>query len=181
VERERVEVASRAEWRAWLEEHHATSPGIWLVTWKKATPDKHTSYEEIVLEALCFGWVDSQAKGVDELRTSMTITPRRPNSRWTQRNRERVEELEAAGLMTPAGRAEVDAARASGAWDELRDVEALVEPEDLRASLDADPAARARWEALTASAKFQHLLRLHDTKRPETRARRIAEIRAAGT
>jgi len=92
-----------------------------------------------------------------------------------------VEELEAAGLMTPAGRAEVDAARASGAWDELRDVEALVEPEDLRASLDADPAARARWEALTASAKFQHLLRLHDTKRPETRARRIAEIRAAGT
>ena len=81
MERERVEVASRAEWRAWLEEHHATSPGIWLVTWKKATPDKHTSYEETVLEALCFGWVDSQAKGVDGLRTSMTMTsPRKGRS-----------------------------------------------------------------------------------------------------
>ena len=176
MERERIEVTSRAEWRAWLAGHHASSPGIWLVTWKKATPDKHVPYEEIVLEALCFGWVDSQAKGVDEVRTSITMTPRRPNSRWTQRNRERVEELEAAGLMTAAGRAEIEAAKANGAWDELRDVEALVEPDDLRAVLDGDPVARERWEALSASAKFQHLLRLHDTKRPETRAKRIGEI-----
>ena len=176
MERERIEVRSRAEWRAWLEEHHAASSGIWLVTWKKATPDRHVPYEDLVLEALCFGWVDSQGRGVDELRTSITMTPRRTGSRWTQRNRERVAELEAAGLMTPAGRAQIEAAQASGAWDELRAVEALVEPDDLRAALDEDPGARARWDALTASAKFQHLLRLHDTKRPETRAKRIAGI-----
>jgi uncharacterized protein YdeI (YjbR/CyaY-like superfamily) len=178
VERESVEITSRAEWRAWLAEHHATSDGVWLVTWKKATQDKHVSYEEIVLEALCFGWVDSQAKGVDELRTSITMTPRRTASRWTQPNRDRVVALEEAGLMTDAGRARIDAAKASGAWDELRPVEALQEPADLAAALDADPAARAGWEALSRSARYQHLLRLHDTKRAETRARRIAEITA---
>lgn len=184
MEREQVEVTSRAEWRAWLEQHHDTSPGVWLVTWKKAAGDRHVSYEEIVREALCFGWVDSQAKGIDAQRTSITMTPRRPGSRWTQRNRERVEELEAAGLMTPAGRAEIDAARANGAWDELRDVEALVEPDDLRTALDADSAVRARWEALTASAKFQYLLRMHDAKRAETRARHVdrlvEKLRAGG-
>ncbi len=78
--------------------------------------------------------------------------------------------------MTPAGRAEIEAAKENGTWDELRHVEALVEPDDLRTALDADPAARTRWEALSASAKFQVLLRLHDTKRPETRAKRVAEI-----
>ncbi len=178
MERECVEVTSRAEWRSWLEQHHAESDGIWLVTWKKATPDKYTSYEEIVLEALCFGWVDSQAKGVDDLRTSITMTPRRTASRWTQPNRDRVVALEAAGLMTDAGRAQIEAARASGAWDELRPVEALEEPDDLRAALDADPAARGRWESLSRSARYQALLRLHDTRRAETRAKRIAEITA---
>ncbi|MCW2757331.1 MAG: hypothetical protein JWO46_1077 [Nocardioidaceae bacterium] len=178
MERESIEVTTRAEWRTWLEQHHATSDGVWLVTWKKATPDKHVSYEEIVLEALCFGWVDSQAKGVDELRTSITMTPRRTASRWTQPNRDRVVALEDAGLMTDAGRAQIEAAKANGAWDELRPVEALQEPDDLATALDADPAARARWEALSRSARYQHLLRLHDTKRAETRAKRIAEITA---
>jgi uncharacterized protein YdeI (YjbR/CyaY-like superfamily) len=176
VERESIEVTSRAEWRTWLEEHHATSDGIWLVTWKKATPDRHVSYEEIVLEALCFGWVDSQAKRVDEVRTSITMTPRRTASRWTQPNRDRVVALEQAGLMTAAGRDRIEAAKASGAWDELRPVEALEEPDDLREALDSDPAARERWGSLSRSARYQHLLRLHDTRRAETRRKRIAEI-----
>lgn len=171
-----MEIVSRAAWRAWLTEHHATSPGVWVVTWKKGHP-AHVPYEDLVLEALCFGWVDSQAKGVDAERTSITMTPRRAASRWTQPNRSRVEALEAAGLMTDAGRAAVAAARKCGSWDELVDVEALVEPADLRAALDAaDPSARTRWEAASRSVRYQHLLRLHDTRRPETRARRIAAI-----
>jgi len=175
MERERVEITSRGAWRAWLEANHATSDGVWVVTHKKAY-DEHVPYEELVLEALCFGWVDSQAKGVDERRTSITMTPRRTNSRWTQPNRDRVEALEKAGLMTEAGRAVIEAAKSGGSWDELREVEALVEPPDLASALDSDPAARERWESLTRSARYQHLLRLHDTKKAETRARRIAEI-----
>src|SRR5690348_7557727 len=104
LEQGRVEVRSRAQWRQWLEANHATSAGVWVVTYKKAYDD-HVPYEELVLEALCFGWVDSQAKGVDERRTSITMTPRRVNSRWTQPNRDRVEALEAAGLMADPGRA----------------------------------------------------------------------------
>jgi len=175
LERGRVEIRSRAQWRQWLETNHATSAGVWVVTYKKAYDD-HVPYEELVLEALCFGWVDSQAKGVDERRTSITMTPRRANSRWTQPNRDRVEALEAAGLMADAGRAVIADAKACGSWDELREVEALIEPPDLATALDADPAARERWDSLSRSARYQHLLRLHDTKKQETRARRIAEI-----
>lgn len=174
-ERGQVEIRSRQQWREWLQANHATSDGVWVVTYKKSYDD-HVPYEELVLEALCFGWVDSQAKGVDERRTSITMTPRRANSRWTQPNRDRVEALEAAGLMTAAGRAVIAEAKASGSWDELRDVEALVEPPDLAAALDADPAARERWGSLSRSARYQYLLRLHDTKRQQTRDRRIAEL-----
>lgn len=173
-----VQVESRAEWRAWLEEHHADSPGVWVVTFKKIAGARHVPLGDLIDEAVCFGWVDSQAHGVDEQRTSITMTPRRPGSRWTQRNRDRVDALEEAGLMHPAGRAAVEAAKASGAWDELRSVEALEEPEDLRAALDADPVARAGWERRSRSMRYAELLRLHDTKRPETRARRIIEVLA---
>lgn len=166
-------MTSRAGWRAWLTDHHGTSDGVWVVTWKKATPDKHVTYEDLVLEALCFGWVDSQAKGVDDLRTSITMTPRRTGSRWTQPNRDRVDALEAAGLMTEAGRAAVADAKASGAWDELRPVEALEVPADLAAALGE---RRDVWDARTRSWRYGELLRLHDAKKPETRARRITAI-----
>jgi uncharacterized protein YdeI (YjbR/CyaY-like superfamily) len=176
VDRPSIEITDRADWRAWLVEHHATSDGVWVVTYKKAAGERHVPYVDLVLEALCFGWVDSQAKGVDAERTSITMTPRRAKSRWTQPNRERIEALAEAGLLQPAGIAAVEAAKASGAWDELRSVEALEEPEDLRTALDADPAVRARWDTSTRTVRFQHLLQLHDTKRAETRARRIAAI-----
>lgn len=181
MERPSILITSRAEWRQWLSEHHATSDGVWVVTWKKASGDKHVSYEDLVLEALCFGWVDSQAKGVDALRTSITMTPRRPVSRWTQPNRDRVAALEAAGLMQPAGADVITAAKANGSWDILRPVEALTEPDDLREALDANAAARVGWEALSKSAKYAELLRLFDIKKAETRARRIADIIARVT
>ena len=178
TDRPEVEITSREQWRAWLAEHHATSDGVWLVTWKKAAGDRHVPYEDLVLEALCFGWIDSRRRRVDDERSTITMTPRRPGSRWMQRNRDRVVRLEAEGLMTDAGRAAIEAAKASGAFDELRPVEALEEPDDLRAALDEDSARRERWDASTRSARFQALLHLHDAKRPETRARRIAGILA---
>lgn len=90
-----------------------------MVTSKKAYDD-HVPYEDLILEALCFGWVDSQVRGVDERRTSITMTPRRPRSRWSASNRERVTMLEAAGLMTDAGRTVIADAKARGSWDDSR-------------------------------------------------------------
>lgn len=104
---ERVEVSSRAQWRSWLEARHESSPGIWLVTFKKAAGDRYLPYEQAVEEALCFGWVDSRIRSLDELRTQTLMTPRKAGSEWARSNKERVERLEAAGLMTPAGRAAV--------------------------------------------------------------------------
>jgi len=100
-----VELERREDWRAWLEANHGTSDGVWLITWKKAANRPRVDYDAAVEEALCFGWVDSQSKGVDELRTSLRFTPRKPGSSWSESNIARFARLEAAGLMTDAGRA----------------------------------------------------------------------------
>jgi uncharacterized protein YdeI (YjbR/CyaY-like superfamily) len=100
-----VELARRADWRARLESNHATSAGIWLVTWKKAANRPRVDDDAAVEEALCFGWIDSRSKAADELRTSLWFTPRKPRSNWSESNVERYERLEAAGAMTDAGRA----------------------------------------------------------------------------
>lgn len=170
-----VEVSSRAEWRAWLEANHATAPGIWLTTFKKADAARHLPYGEVVEEALCFGWVDSKPRSLDEQRSQLLITPRKPTSRWSKANKERIERLTAAGLMAPAGLAAVEAAKARGTWEALDDVERLVEPDDLRTALDAIPDARRHWDAFPPSARRGILEWITGAKRPETRARRVAE------
>jgi uncharacterized protein YdeI (YjbR/CyaY-like superfamily) len=100
-----VELERREDWRAWLEANHATSDGVWLVTWKKVAKRPRVDYDAAVEEALCFGWVDSKSKTVDDLRTSLWFTPRKARSNWSESNVARFEKLEAAGLMTDAGRA----------------------------------------------------------------------------
>ncbi len=110
-----VEVASREELRRWLERHHEASSGIWLVTYKKGDP-RYLPYEHIVEEALCFGWIDSKARRIDERRTSIVLTPRKPRSNWSAPNRERVERLLAADLMAPAGLAAIERAKDDGTW-----------------------------------------------------------------
>jgi uncharacterized protein YdeI (YjbR/CyaY-like superfamily) len=100
-----VELERREDWRAWLETNHATSDGIWLVTWKKIAKRPRVDYDAAVEEALCFGWIDSKSKAVDDLRTSLWFTPRKPTSSWSASNIARFERLEAAGSMTAAGRA----------------------------------------------------------------------------
>ena len=173
-----VTVASRAEWRAWLAEHHATSRGVWLVTFKKAAGDRHVPYDDVVEEAIAHGWVDSQSRKLDDERSQLLMTPRKPKSGWSRSNKLRVERLSAAGLMAPAGLAAVETAKANGAWSALDDVENLTEPGELREALDADPAARRHWDAFPRSARRGILEWIGNAKRPETRARRIAETAA---
>jgi uncharacterized protein YdeI (YjbR/CyaY-like superfamily) len=171
-----VEVTSRDEWRAWLAANHDSLPGVWLVTFKRAAdPERYVSYDAVVEEALCFGWIDSRARGVDASRSSLLVTPRRAGSGWSRSNKERTERLEAAGLIETAGLAVIDTARADGSWSALDDIENLVEPPELRAALDAEPAARRHWDAFPRSARRATLAWIAAAKRPETRARRLAE------
>jgi uncharacterized protein YdeI (YjbR/CyaY-like superfamily) len=103
-------------WRAWLERHHERADGVWLVTWKKATGRPRIDYDAAVEEALCFGWVDSKSRSVDDERTSLYFTPRKPKSSWSESNVARVEKLEAAGAMRAAGRRAVEEAKRRGTW-----------------------------------------------------------------
>ena len=100
-----IELERREDWRAWLELNHEASDGVWLVTWKKVANRPRVDYDAAVEEALCFGWVDSKSKAVDDLRTSLWFTPRRAGSTWSESNVARFERLERAGLVTDAGRA----------------------------------------------------------------------------
>ena len=126
-------------------------------------------------EALCFGWVDSQGRRLDERRWQLYCAPRKPGSAWSRANRARIERLTKAGLMTPRGQAAVDDARASGAWLAIEHAESGEEPDDLRAALDADPDARRHWDAFPPSTKRAILEWIGTAKKAETRARRIEE------
>lgn len=125
-------------------------------------------------EALCFGWVDSKGRAVDERRSALLLTPRRRGSGWSRPNKERIARLEAAGSIAPAGRAVLDAARSDGWWTALDAVENLEEPPELAAALDADPDARRHWDAFPRSAKRAFLEWISQAKKPETRAARVA-------
>lgn len=173
-----VEIESRAAWRAWLAANHAQSEGVWVVAYKKHCGQRHVTWPEIVQEALCFGWIDGRTRRVDEDRVKLYVSPRRPGSIWSALNRRHVAELSRKGLMTPAGQRLVDAAMADGSWTFLDDIDALIEPDDLAAALDASPAARARWETTSASDRKLALYQIKTAKRPDTRARRIEQIAA---
>ena len=171
----RVEVKTRAAWRKWLERHHADHGPIWLASWKKNT--KHyLPYADIVEEALCFGWIDSTARGLDAERSMLMMAPRKPKSVWSAPNKERVERLEAAGLMTPAGRAKIDAAKADGSWTALDAIERLEMPADLDAALRAVPGGRDCYDGWPPFIRKQTLYWVGQAKRDATRAQRIAEI-----
>ena len=173
---EQLDVETRTDWRAWLTGHHSTSPGVWLVRWKKGSGHPHLSYTEVVDEALCFGWIDSQPRTLDDLSSQLRVTPRKPGSNWSARNRARVDLLASAGLMHPAGLAVVDRAKADGAWTALDAVEQLAEPPDLQHLLDHDPLARAEWDAFPRSTKRAILEWLGMARTEATRPRRLERI-----
>lgn len=142
---ERVEVTSRQQWRAWLAAHHATGPGVWLITWKKGG-GPYVGYGEIVDEAICFGWVDSQPRMLDATAASGCSPRAGPGSNWSRVNKQRVRRLTEAGLMAPAGLATVEAARRDGSWTTLDAVEDLTEPDDLAPRADRRRDARRHWD-----------------------------------
>lgn len=170
---EDIEPGSRAAWRAWLKAHHRQTESVWLVMCKG---DDDLNAAAAAEEALCFGWIDSLPRALDARRTMRRVSPRQPGSSWSAVNKARVERLTAAGQMAPAGLAAVAAAKADGSWSRLDAVEALAVPADLDAALAGDPAAAANFAGFPRSAKRAILEWLQAAKRPETRARRIAEI-----
>ena len=171
----RVEVTSRDGWRQWLSANHATERGAWCVTFKKSSGGPYVPYDDLVEEAIAHGWVDSKARALDEKRSQLLMTPRKPGSGWSRPNKQRVKRLAEAGLMTPAGQAAIDLAKENGSWSALDDVENLVEPPALQQALDADPDARRHWNAFPRSAKRAALEWISTAKRDETRERRVAE------
>lgn len=163
-------------WRAWLAENHATSRGVWLVQHKKGGAVTSLTYEQALDHALCFGWVDGQIGRRDEGSYVTRFTPRGPKSKWSKLNVANVERLEAAGLMTEAGRAVVQSAKADGRWEMAYAGQATAEvPEDLAGAIAANPEAQAMFEALTSVNRYAIIYRLGTVKKPETRARKIAE------
>ncbi|MEU4693838.1 YdeI/OmpD-associated family protein [Actinoplanes sp. NPDC023714] len=177
VELDELVVADSGALRAWLEEHHATSPGVWLALTRKGGTVTTLTWQQAVDEALCFGWIDGQARKRDEATSWIRFTPRRARSAWSQRNVQHVARLEEEGRMTPAGRAAVEAAKADGRWAAAYapPSEAVV-PDDLLAAIAAEPAAQAMFDVLTSANRFAMIHRLGAVKRAETRERKIAEF-----
>ena len=172
---DRVHPETVQEWRAWLDENHEASPGVWLVSWKKHTGRPTVVYEEAETEALAVGWVDSKGKRLDDDRTMLYLTRRRPTSGWSRPNKERVERLLAEGRMGPAGQVAIDAAKDNGTWSLLDDVENLVVPDDLAAEFARHPGAQEAWGGFPRSVKRSVLEWIVTAKRPQTRRARIAE------
>ncbi|HYL05469.1 MAG TPA: YdeI/OmpD-associated family protein [Thermoanaerobaculia bacterium] len=169
--------ASRDALEAWLAEQHAASAGIWLKIAKKDSGIASVTYSEAVDAALCYGWIDGQKDRFDGDYFLQRFTPRRPRSKWSKINCERVAALVARGKMRPAGLREVERAKADGRWDAAYQGQRTAEvPDDLRRELEANERARAFFDALDSSNRYAILYRLHEAKKPETRARRLAKF-----
>lgn len=165
----------REAWRAWLERHHATESRVWVVYRKKKSNRRGITYDEAVEEALCFGWIDSKVRTIDDERFQQLFSRRKPGSTWARSNKERVARLVRQGRMTEAGMAAVERAKADGSWTVLEEVDALEMPPDLTEALAADETAAANFEAFSPSIKKGFLWWVRSAKREQTRAKRIAE------
>jgi uncharacterized protein YdeI (YjbR/CyaY-like superfamily) len=172
-----LQLASQATWEAWLDDEHAESDGVWLRFAKKGSGVETVAYAEALEVALCYGWIDSKVKSQDERFYLQKFTPRRAKSRWSQINRDKVEELTRRGRMKPAGLAQVELARADGRWEAAYASPASIEvPDDLEARLAASPKAAEFWERLNKSNRYAIVYQLEDAKKPETRARRLEKF-----
>jgi uncharacterized protein YdeI (YjbR/CyaY-like superfamily) len=171
-----VQADDPATWRAWLEANHAVIRGAWLLMWRQRPDRTSLGYEAAVEEALCFGWVDSTLRRVDDERNKLYFAQRKPYSAWAATNKARVERLIHDGRMAPAGLAAIELAKANGSWETLDSTERLEIPADLAAALDAHPPAAANFAAFPPSARKILLGWVAMARRSETRTARIAEI-----
>ena len=161
----------------WLKKHHANSDGLWLQIAKKGADAPSVTYPEAVEIALCWGWIDGQKKGLDDQHFLQRFTPRRARSIWSKINVDKVTALIEAGRMQPPGRAQVEAAKADGRWAQAYDgAKTATVPDDLVAALDANPPAKAFFATINASNRYAVLWRIQTAVKPETRAKRIAQL-----
>ncbi len=173
IQNDRILMETREELRHWLEENHGAKNSVWLVTWKKKSGKARLSYDEIVDECLCFGWIDSLPKKLDEDRSMLRISPRNPSSNWSGINKKRVLRLREEGRMTEAGEQIVRVAKSNGAWDFLNDVEQLIVPDDLDKALSEIESARFYFDRFPPSSRRGILEWIKTAKTEETRMRRI--------
>jgi uncharacterized protein YdeI (YjbR/CyaY-like superfamily) len=165
-----LEVRDRQRWRRWLEKHHASSPGVWLVFQKGHTGAKSVPYEDSVREALCFGWIDSLIKRLDDDRYARKYTPRKATSKWSELNRKRWGELKSAGLLAPPGLA---AAPTGNTYDPLPAIPKL--PRYIATALKENSPAWSAFNRLAPSHRREYVRWIHSAKRDETRKRRVQE------
>jgi uncharacterized protein YdeI (YjbR/CyaY-like superfamily) len=167
--------ATAEDWEAWLHAHHDTTPGgVWIKFARKASGIPTVTYLEALQVALCYGWIDGQARSLDERFYVQRFTPRRARSIWSKRNVGFATALIESGRMQPAGLREVERAKADGRWAAAYDgPKAATVPDDLQAALDANPAAAEFFAGLKGQNRYAILHRLQTARRPETRARRI--------
>lgn len=176
-EGEALHFGSQAEWARWLARHHAGSAGVWVRHAKKGAPEPSVSYPEALEVALCFGWIDGQKKSAGVEYWLQRWTPRTAKSIWSQVNREKALKYIEEGRMQPSGLAEVERARKDGRWDAAyASVSTATVPPDLQAAFDANPAAEAFFATLNSQNRYAVLFRIHTAKKPETRARRVAQF-----
>jgi len=162
---------------AWLRKNHAKSDGLWLRIAKRGADEPSVTYPEAVEIALCWGWIDGQKKGLDDQHFLQRFTPRRARSIWSKINVEKVAALIEAGRMQPPGLAQIEAAKADGRWAQAYDgAKTSTVPDDLVAALDASPPAKAFFATINASNRYAVLWRIQTAAKPETRARRIAQL-----
>tara|TARA_A100000171_G_scaffold29254_1_gene27381 strand:+ start:415 stop:996 length:582 start_codon:yes stop_codon:yes gene_type:complete len=167
---------SRAEWREWLAKNHTSEQSVWLVYFRTSTKVASLTWSEAVDEALCFGWIDSTKKTIDEERYMQYFSKRKPNSMWSRVNKEKVAQLIQNNQMTQAGLASIETAKQNGSWTFLDEIEALVIPEDLKVALAHHKGATDYFDGLSKSAKKILLHWVISAKRTETRQKRVSEI-----
>ncbi|NER14120.1 hypothetical protein GWK08_11760 [Leptobacterium flavescens] len=175
-ERQELYVKSRDEWRKWLSENHQDSTGIYLIIYRVNSPNHNLRWEEAVQEALCYGWIDSTVKRLDEERRRQLFTPRKAKSVWSKLNKTYIEQLITDGLMHESGLAKIEQAKKDGSWKALDDVENLIVPQDLQLAFDKNREAYQNYEAFSRSYRKSYLYWLNQAKREETRIKRIKEI-----
>lgn len=170
---------TRKAWRQWLEKNHSSSPGIWLIYYKKDSGKPRVSYDESVEEALCFGWIDSLPRKLDEERSMLKFTPRKPKSVWSQLNKTRIEKLIEAKLMMPAGLAAIETAKKNSSWDILTNSDNAAAtktiPDDLEKLFAKNKKAKEHFLNFSLSIRKQFLSWIDSAKRPETRAARLQQ------
>jgi len=177
AENEGILFQNRNEWRNWLEKNHDKYKGVWLIYYKKHTKKESVTYNDGVEEALCFGWIDSIVKTVDNERYTQKYTPRRKNSIWSKINKDRVEKMIKEGKMTIFGMAKVEEAKKNGEWDKAYGMRIKPElPDDLKTELQKNELAWKNFSNFADSYQTTYIYWLNSAKRLETREKRINEI-----